>query len=42
MRADFYVRIFAGLKTSVADDAAAITEAELEGSPTPHLERVLI
>jgi hypothetical protein len=42
MRADFYVRIFAGLKTSVADEAAAITEAELEGSPTPHLERVLL
>jgi hypothetical protein len=42
MRADFYVRIFSGLKTSVADEAASIAEAELEGSHTHHFERVLI
>ncbi|MFM8830980.1 MAG: hypothetical protein ACKOHM_08245 [Spartobacteria bacterium] len=42
MRADFYVRIFSGLKTSVAEDAAAIAEAELEHLPRPHFERVLV
>ena len=42
MRADFYVRIFSGLKTSVAEDAAAISEAELEHLPRPHFERVLV
>jgi hypothetical protein len=42
MRADFYVRIFSGLKTSVAEDAAAIAEAELEQWPRPHFERVLV
>jgi len=30
------------LKTSVADEAANIAEAELEGSNTHHFERVLI
>jgi hypothetical protein len=42
MRADFYVRIFSGLKTSVAEDADAIAEAELEQWPRPHFERVLV
>ncbi|MEI8293775.1 MAG: hypothetical protein WCG66_07255 [bacterium] len=30
MRADFYVRIFSGMKTSVATEAQAIAESELE------------
>jgi len=42
MRADFYVRIFSGLKTSVADEAASIAASELEGSSSHHFERVLI
>ena len=47
MRADFYVRIFAGLKTSVAEEVAAITDAELESSTArtsvrPRPERVLL
>lgn len=42
MRADFYVRIFSGLKTSVAEDAASISEAELEHLPRPHFKRVLV
>ena len=42
MRADFYVRIFSGLKTSVAEDASSIVEAELEGIAPHQLERVLI
>jgi hypothetical protein len=42
MRADFYVRIFSGLKTSVAEEASNIVEAELEGTAPHQLERVLI
>jgi hypothetical protein len=42
MRADFYTRIFSGLKTSVADAAAAIVEAKIRRKAPHHTERILI